>query len=83
MNKIDEKNLIRGNLVRFRYISKGFRYITSREMISIVVGYIDKITRDSIYVGNECGTEINGAAIYRTRKYKKSKIRGLESKLSP
>jgi len=76
---IEEKDLIRGNLVRFRYTGNWF---LGNKDVRDVVGYLDKITGDLIYVGNECTTGVNGVVINNTRKYKRSKIESLESKIS-
>ena len=79
---IDENNLIRGNLVQFRYDGRKFEYLHGGNYCKHVTGYIDKITRDEIYIGDECVIKSKGATIYHVKEYKKNRIGDLESKLS-
>ena len=68
---IDE--ITRGTEVRFRYFLG--------KQVNNVIGFVDKITKDRIFVGNESHIETIGLEIYHTKKYMKDKIENLERKI--
>ena len=53
-----------------------FRYLNGRE-VRQVRGWVDRIARRSIRVGNEYHVETDGKTIFHNRKYIKSKIEAL------
>ena len=64
--KVEIPDLRREDKVRFRYEGRG--------RVLDVEGIVDKISRDAIYVGNECWQGDDCIHVYNTRGYKAKKI---------
>ncbi len=71
MDNIDK--LKRGDYVSFRY-EGGFM---DNQMKS-VVGWVDKIEKTHIVVGNQSWMEVDGLSVNHTRKYYVGRIKSLE-----
>ena len=64
-----EKKLSRADYVEFRYLNG--------KNVRTVKGWVDKITRESIYVGNEYMIDKEGLIIEHTKRYRISKMENL------
>ena len=53
-----------------------FNYRKNKNNLSQVVGFIDEIEKDSIYVGNE--RDLYNSGVVSPKRYKLNKIEGIE-----